>query len=93
MTQNRTKDEEEENRKYEEKGLKELKQKPISDSYYPPSPQYMPSSEGNTATPALTDTLVPAPKQEEEEKPVDKEDKDTDYDSDDAITIIRAEYV
>ena len=55
---------EEKSRKLEEKELKELNQKPITDYYYAPSPQYMPSSKGDTVTPALMDTLVPAPEQE-----------------------------
>ena len=54
----------------------------MTDSYYPPSPQYMPSSTGDTVTPDLTDTLVPAPDQPEveEEKLVQEEDKDTESD-------------
>ena len=64
----------------------------------------MPSSEGDA--PVLTDILVPVPAQEEdqeeeedeeveEEKPIKEEDKDTelDYNSDDTVTILRAEYV
>ena len=56
----------------------------------------MPSSECYTVTPALTDIPVPAPDQQgvEEEKPIEEEDKNTelDYDSDDTVTIVRAEY-
>ena len=83
------------NIKCEKKYLIELKQKPITYSYYPPSPQYMPGFKGDTVHPALTDTLVPIPEQEEEEKPIEEKDKDTesDYDSDDTVTILRAKYV
>ena len=58
-------EEREKSRQHEVKELKELKQKPITDSYYLPIPQYTPSSTGDTLTPALMDTLVPAPEQEE----------------------------
>ena len=56
----------------------------------------MSSSTDDTVTPALTDTLVPAPEQQEvEEKPIKEEDKnpESDYDSDDTVKILRAEYV
>ena len=66
------------------KELKEPEQKPITDSYYTPSPQYMPSFEDDTVTPALMDTLVPAPdpqvKEDEKfnDRPIEEEDKDTE---------------
>ena len=77
------------NRDHEEKGLqdkkqKELKQKPTTDSYYLSSPQYMPSSRGDTVSRAITDILVSAPDQQEDEKdkekPIEEEDKDTESD-------------
>ena len=90
--------EREKNRECEEKELKDkkwkkLRQKPITDSYYPPSPHYMPSPKGDTVTPAHKDTLVPAPNHqevEEEEKSIKEEDKTTesDYNSDDIVKII-----
>ena len=49
----------------------ELKPKTITDSHFPPSLQYTPSSNGDTLAPAPTNTLVPAPeKQEDKAKPV-----------------------
>ena len=43
---------------------KELKQRPITTSYYLPGPQYIPSYESDTFTPVLTNTLVLPPSPE-----------------------------
>ena len=88
---------EEEREKNRECGEKEFKDK----NYFPPSPKYTPNTPSNTddtLTPELTNTLLLTSEkrqEEKEEKPIEKEDKDAklDYDSDDTVTILRAEYV
>ena len=81
-----------------DKNQKELKTKAHNRLFiYPPNPQYTPNFGGDTVAPVLTDTLVSAPDKgiEEEEKPIEEEDRDneSDYGSDDTVTILRAEYV
>ena len=58
----------------------------------------MSSPKSDIVIPVLADTLVPTPAQEEEEekeKPTVEEDNDaeSDYESDDTVTILRPEYV
>ena len=88
---------------------KELKQKPMTKPYYQPSPQYTPSIDSDAFTPVLTDTLVQPPlpageeclteeqnKEEqnrEEEQNIEGKDVETDYDSNDMVTVLRAEYI
>ena len=88
---------EEEREKNREHGKKELKDK----IFFPPSPKYTPntlSNTNNTLAPELTKTLVLTLEErqdEEKDKLIKEENKDTesDYDLDDAVTILRAEYV
>ena len=84
---------------------KELKSKPMTKPYYLPSPQYTPSYDNDAFTQVLTDTLVQPSSPEEkeclkeeqnkEEEHNKREDKDleADYDSNDMVNILRAEYV
>ena len=77
--------------------VKELKQKPKT--HYPPSPQSTPSfhpgSDSEGFTPILTDMMVPAPEKELKEEQNKKEDRysETDYDSDNNVSILRSELI
>ena len=95
-------------RERKEKEQSEVKNKheeiTIDNSYYPPSPQYVPSSDN--FVPTFTDTLVPVPEEREEEQQQrqegqeeedklgkeERENKESDYDINDTITVMRAEY-
>ena len=63
-----TGDLEREEERTKKEGQNKQKQKPLDDSYYPPSPQYVPSSESDNFALIITDTLVPVPEEREEEE-------------------------
>ena len=65
---------EEERKKKAEQNKQE--QRPRGDSYYPPSPQYVPSSESDNFAPPMTNTLVPVTEEREEEEGKEEEEQE-----------------